>query len=134
MAITVPLKVKDETDQIYLGRNPTNRYKEMEKTLETFKDLDPSRRYLIITPEMLKTIEDHLKLQIGSPEELLALLKRLTSYQVGGIEVALNETQLQVLSDRAKYWNREDPQAYVKEELTKALNHMVTGHYAVSRG
>lgn len=132
MAITVPLKLADETEQTYLERNPKNRYKAMEETLEKFKDLDPKARFLILTPEDVRQMEDYVRDQVPSAQALLALLRRLTSVSIGDVNVPLTDLQLQVLKERAGFHGKA-PDEYVPEELLKAVNYAVSGHYAVPR-
>ncbi len=133
MALTVPLRLKDETDQVYLDRNPKGRYKAMEETLEKFKDLDPKGRYLLLHGSQLADLENRLKTTVGTPDELLGWVDRLTKVGVGGVDIPLSDFQLQQLKDRAAYW--EVPaEEYIRQELIKAVGFMCTGRYEVTRG
>lgn len=132
MALTVPLKIEDATDQAYLIRSPKNRYKSMEETLERFKDIDPKGRYLLLSPDDVRQLEDYVKDQVPSGAALLALVRRLTSVQIGGTSLPLTEVQLQTLKERAAFFGKPMDE-FVIEELAKAVNYACSGVYAVAR-
>lgn len=132
MAITVPLKILDDTEQTYLSRNPKNRYKAMEETLERFKDVDPKGRFLMLLPEDVRDLENLLRDQVPSGKALLTLVKRLVNVSVGGVEVPMVEQQLTAINERAAFHGVE-PKVYLERELEKAINHACTGHYSVAR-
>ena len=132
MAITIPLKLNDSTDQTYLARNPKNRYKAMEETLEAYQGLDPKGRQLVLNQDQVRELEEYLKISGINATELLRLVKRLVTIEIGGLSFALPDAHLEELAKRADYW--EQPrEAYVRGEVEKALNFAVTGTYAAPR-
>lgn len=133
MALTIPLKIQDETDQVYLERNPKNRYEAMKQTLEKFRDLDPKGVFLILGPEDIREIEGALRNQVRTKEALVRECTRLTTIAIGGIEIPMTDLQMQTLKERATYWNKDDPNGYIKEELIKAVNHACYGVYEVPK-
>lgn len=121
----VSLKVPDETYEIYGQRNPANPRVEMERTLQSFAEVDPKGVSLSLNNEELAVLNALLGHPIGSFAELKEHLQRNMRCGLGeDLEVPLSLGQrirVKALADAQARDYREYVVQLVKQALTNSI-------------
>ena len=116
LRITVP----DEIYEAYGAINPKNPRKVMEDILVKFAGVDPSRKTIIVTGDLLAEIQKLLGASLDSAAGLFGAVKERLTFQVGDVNVQLTEAQRKKLVTQAKAWNRPVDE-FIAEQVRENL-------------
>ena len=121
----VSLKVPDETYEVYARRNTANPRVEMERTLQSFAEVDPKGVSLFLNNEELKQLNEILGSPVSSFAELKEHLQRNLRCGLGeNLEVPLSLGQrirAKGLADAQARDYREFVQQIVKQAVANAV-------------
>jgi hypothetical protein len=116
LRITIP----DEVYETHGTVNPKNPRKVMEAILEKFQGVDPTKKSILLTDNVLSDVQSLLGTSVDTPENLLAALKQALLFRVDGVEITLTDAQRKKLVTQATAWKR-DPQEFVAQQVRENL-------------
>lgn len=124
------LVMKDEDLAPYQARCPEEPQKAITETLAAFKAAAPAQVGMVLTVDQVKELRGFLGNSLGTPDDLLTLVRRGASVQVrgskSGLYLALTERQKKNLTQEAERTHQTEMQA-----LQKACYSGIEGAFGV---
>lgn len=121
IALTIP----DELYDHFVKKHGVSKaHQVMRQTLEHFKDVDETDRYLVLAGDDRRAIEAIFQTTMDTPAKFIKVLKNMSTAQLGPVEIAFTDDELQRLKAQAVFHGRTLDQ-YITETATELKNRMM---------
>lgn len=114
------ISIPDEVYAKYVGMNPQNPHKAIQKQLERFAEVTPSSRVVIITGDDLSEIQRAAERSVETPKDVVKLVQEALKVKSEDVEVSLSEGQRNRLRAEAQFWGKS-PGEYASAKLKEVM-------------
>ena len=114
------ISVPDEVYAKYVGMNPQNPHKAIQKQLERFQEVTPGSRVIIVTGDDLSEIQRAAERSVETPADVVKLVREALKVKSEDVEVSLSEGQRNRLRAEAQFWGKT-PGEYASNALKEAV-------------
>jgi hypothetical protein len=123
--MVVNLKMSDEIFEHYVKKYGLPKtYQRMKAAIEAFKDVDESDRYIFLHGEARLAIEAVVQTTIDDGRKLAKLIKNMSMFKIGGVEISFTDDELARLDMQATFHGR-DRDTFVREMATEIKSRML---------
>jgi hypothetical protein len=114
------ISVPDEIYAKYVGMNPQNPHKAIQKQLERFSDVRPGDRAIVVTGDDLSEVQRAAQRSVETPKDIVKLIEEALKVKSEDVEVSLTEGQRNRLRAEASFWGKA-PGEYASNALKEAM-------------